>query len=151
MPDPLFDSRTPRFELPLLFPGQTQKEGYLNEIAARLDALMFLAVEGEAASPPAAPLDGQAWLIGVAPTGDWAGQSGRIAIRQGGNWLFATPVDGLRLLNRESGQEWRYAAGWRVPNRPALPSGGTTVDAEARTAIAGIITALSAAGIIPEA
>ncbi len=101
-------------------------------------------------SPPAAPQDGQAWLVGSAATGDWTNQGGRIAIRQGGNWLFATPVDGMRLLHRASGQEWRFAGSWRVPERPVLPTGGTTVDAEARTAIAAIVMALSAAGIVPE-
>ncbi|NCU12459.1 MAG: DUF2793 domain-containing protein [Sphingomonadaceae bacterium] len=151
MPDPLFNSRTPRLELPLLFAGQTQKEGYLNETAARLDALLFLAIEGEATSPPTLAADGQSWLVGPAATGEWAGESGQIAVRQGGNWLFATPVDGLRLLHRASGQEWRYAGGWRVPDRPALPSGGGTIDAEARLAIAGILTALTVAGLIPAA
>lgn len=149
MPDPMFDSRTPRLELPLLFAGQTQKEGYLNETAARLDALLFLAIEDEAASPPDSPEDGQSWLVGPSPTGAWAGESGRIAVRQAGNWLFASPVDGLRLLHRTSGQEWRYADGWQVPDRPTLPSGGSTVDAEARLAIAEIVTALTVAGLIP--
>ena len=151
MPAPLFDSRTPRLGLPLLFAGQTQKEGFLNETAARIDALMCLAIEDEASSPPSAPLDGQSWLIGSEPTGDWAGRDGKIAIRQGGNWLFATPVDGLRLLNRASGQEWRFAGGWQVPERPVLPSGGTTIDTEARAAIAGIVSALVIAGLVPDA
>ncbi|MBN8483914.1 MAG: DUF2793 domain-containing protein [Sphingomonadales bacterium] len=151
MPNPLFDSSTPRLGLPLLFAGQTQKEGYLNETAARLDALMFLAIEGEAANPPPAPLDGQSWLISPAASGDWLGHDGQIAIRQGGNWLFALPVDGLRLLDRASGQEWRFSGGWRIPDRPALPAGGTTIDAEARAAIAGIIAALETAGVVPAA
>ncbi|MFN3516445.1 MAG: DUF2793 domain-containing protein [Novosphingobium sp.] len=151
MPDPLFDSRTPRLGLPLLFAGQTQKEGYLNETAARLDALLCLAIEGEAAGPPPAPLDGQSWLIGPAASGDWLGHDGQIAIRQGGNWLFAEPVDGLRLLDRASGQEWRFSGGWRIPDRPNPPTGGTTIDTEARAAIAAIIAVLETAGVIPAA
>lgn len=112
---------------------------------------MFLAIEDEAASPPPAPQDGQSWLVGFPAAGDWADQDGKIAVRQAGNWLFAAPVDGLRLLNRATGQEWRFAGGWQVPERPALPTGGTTIDAEARAAIAGILTALAVAGVIPDA
>lgn len=147
MPDPLFDSRTPRLDLPLLFAGQSQKEGYVNEIAARLDALMFLAIEGEAGSPPAAPEDGLNWLVGSNPSSAWSGQAGKIAARQAGNWLFVTPIPGMRLLNKASGQEIRYVDQWRIPARPALPSGGTTIDAEARAAIVALLAALDAAGV----
>lgn len=149
MPDPLFDSRTPRLDLPLLFAGQSQKEGYVNEIAARLDALLHCAIEAELAAPPAAPVDGQSWLIAAGASGDWSGKSGQIVMRQSGNWLYAQPSDGMRLFNRTTGQEVLFNAGWQAASRPAVPSGGTTVDAEARTAIAAIITSLTTAGIIP--
>lgn len=149
MPDFPFDSRTPRIDLPLLFAGQAQKEIHLNEAIARLDALLFLAIEGEADSPPSAPDNGLSWLVGSTPQGDWAGHAGRLALRQADNWLFAEPVEGMRLLNRASGQEWRFLSGWKVPARPALPSGGTTIDAEARSAIGQILAALGEAGIVP--
>jgi Protein of unknown function (DUF2793) len=148
MPDPLFESRTARFDLPLLFAGQTQKETFVNESLARLDALLCLAIEGEQAAPPATPVDGQAWLVGSGASGDWAGQSGKVAARQSGNWLFLTPRDGLKLLNRATGQEQRFAGTWKVATRPAAPSGGTIVDAEARATILAIITALTTAGIV---
>lgn len=149
MPDPLFDSRTARFAMPLLFAGQTQKESFVNEVTARVDALLHGAIEGEAASPPATPVDGQCWLVGAGPTGDWAGHAGAIAARQAGNWLFVTPRDGVKLLNRSNGQEIRYAGGWQVAARPAAPSGGSTIDAEARSAIEAILASLTAAGIVP--
>ncbi|MFM5895186.1 MAG: DUF2793 domain-containing protein [Novosphingobium sp.] len=148
MPDPLFESRTARFDLPLLFAGQSQKETFVNESLARLDALLCLAIEGEQAAPPATPADGQAWLVASGASGDWTGQSGKIAARQAGNWLFAAPRDGLKLLNRATGQEQRFAGTWKVPSRPPAPSGGAIVDAEARTAIGAIIAALTTAGIV---
>jgi Protein of unknown function (DUF2793) len=151
MPDPLFDSRTPRLEMPLLFAGQSQKEGFVNEAVTRIDALLHGAIEGEAATPPASPTDGQCWLIGAGPTGEWAGQAGKIAARQAGNWLFFAPRDGMKLLNRATGQEIRYNAAWQIATRPAAPSGGTTIDAEARSAVAAILTSLTTAGIIPPA
>lgn len=149
MPDPLFDTRTPRLDLPLLFAGQAQKEGFVNEVAARLDALLFLAIEGTQAAPPATPSDGQSWLIGASPIGAWSGRAGEIALRQAGNWLFAAPIAGMRLLDKSTGQERRYHTTWLAPAKPAAPSGGTTVDAEARTAINAIVAALVVAGIVP--
>ena len=149
MPDPLYDSRTARFDLPLLFAGQAQKEGFVNEIAARIDALLHGAIEGELATPPSAPADGSAWLVAAGASGAWLGQAGKIAARQAGNWLFSTPRDGMKLLNRTTGQEIRYSGGWKAAARPASPGGGTIIDAEARAAITAILAVLTTAGIVP--
>ncbi|NBW76189.1 MAG: DUF2793 domain-containing protein [Sphingomonadaceae bacterium] len=148
MSDPLFDSRTARLDLPLLFAGQSQKESYVNESFARIDALLHAAVEAELAAPPASPQDGQCWLVGAAPSGAWTGRSGALAAFQQGQWLFQAPRDGLRLLNRATGQELRYRGVWQAALRPALPTGGTIVDTQSRATIAAIIDALAAAGII---
>jgi hypothetical protein len=150
MSDPIsFDSTSPRFELPFLFAGQSQKEGFVNEFAARTDALLHCAIEGEAAAPPTTPVDGTNWLVGSGASGDWAGQSGKIAARQSGNWLFFSPQDGMRVLNRASGQEIRYHGSWKIASRPAAPAGGTTIDTQARTAISALIASLTVAGVIP--
>lgn len=148
MTDPMFDSRSQRHDLPYLFPGQAQKEGYVNEAFARIDALLHMAVEGAADGPPAAPVDGACWLVGSAPTGEWTGHAGQIASLSGGNWIFFSPVDGMRALNRATGQEMRFAAGWQTPARPTLPTGGQTVDTEARAAIAAIVACLTQAGLL---
>ena len=129
--------------------GQTQKETFVNEMAARIDALLHGAIEGEQAAPPTAPADGLAWLVAAGASGDWTGQSGKIAARQAGNWLFSVPHDGIKLLNRATGQEIRYSGGWKAAARPAAPSGGTVIDSQARSAIAAILTALTSAGIVP--
>lgn len=150
MPDPItFDSISPRYALPLLFAGQSQKEAFVNEAHALTDALIHCAIDGTAAAPPGSPVEGTNWLVGTSPTGAWTGQAGKIACRQAGNWLFVTPRDGMRLLDKSNGQERRYSAGWLAPSVPAAPSGGATVDAEARTAIAGLIAALRTAGVFP--
>lgn len=149
MTTPMFETRTARFDLPLLFAGQAQKESFVNETSARIDALLHGAIEGELAIPPVAPIDGQAWLVSGGASGDWLGQAGKIAARQAGNWLFFAPRDGMRLLNRASGQEIRYFGAWAAAVRPATPSGGATIDVEARAALAAIISALTSAGIVP--
>lgn len=148
MTDPLsFASATPRFGLPLLFSGQAEKEFYVNEAHALADALLHCAVEDVTDTPPATPDEGQCWLTGPAPGGEWAGQAGKIACRQLGNWLFVDPRDGLALLNRATGQTLRFHGGWIAPAAPAMPSAGTTVDSEVRAALADLLGALTEAGI----
>lgn len=129
--------------------GQSQKEGHVNEALARIDALLHLAVEGQLSTPPPAPAEGQCWLVGASPGAGWTGKAGAIACFESGNWLFATPRDGMVLVNRATGQTWRYLAGWQHPARPTAPSGGATVDTEARAAISALIQVLATAGIIP--
>lgn len=146
MSDPfLFDTASPRYGLPLLFPGQSQKEVFVNEAHALTDALLHCAIEGEAAVPPSSPTDGEAgWS---APRrGVWAGQAGKLAPRQAGNWIFVRR-DGLGLLDRSTGQERRFFGSWRFPDAPLEPIGGSVVDAEARQAIVEMIAALKDAGI----
>lgn len=151
MSDPiLFDSATPRLGLPLLFVGQSQKEAFVNEALSLADALLHGAIEGESATPPSTPADGECWLVATSATGAWAGQDGHLACRQGGNWLFVTPRDGMRLLNRSTGQDLRFCETWRVPVAPAEPSGGSIVDAEAREAVLALVAALREAGVLPD-
>ncbi len=151
MSDPLiFDSISPRFGLPLLYAGQAQKEAFVNEAHALADALLHCAIEGEASSPPATPAEGENWLVGSAATGAWDGQAGMIACRQQGNWIFVSPINGMRVLDRSNGQDRRYLGGWMAPAVPPPPTGGTTVDAEARVAIASLIGKLREAGVFPE-
>lgn len=107
------------------------------------------AIEAELATPPATPSDGQCWLVATGASGDWTGQAGRIAARQSGNWLFIAPRDGMRLLNRTSGQEIRFQSTWKHPPRPATPTGGTVIDSEARSTISNLVAALVEAGILP--
>jgi hypothetical protein len=151
MSDPIvFTSASPRWRIPLLFAGQFQKEVFVNEAHALTDALLHPAIEGEADDPPAAAAEGESWLIGDAPTGAWADHAGDLASYQAGGWIFAVPRDGVRLLDRSTGQEIRYRGGWQRPATPAAPAGGTTVDAEARAAIAELVAALIAGGVLAE-
>lgn len=145
MPEPtLTTARTPRLELPFLFPGQAQKEAFVNEALVRLDGLIQPLVQGEAAEPPAAPSSGDSYIVAEGATGDWAGREAAIAIRSEGFWLFAPPFEGARVHDAASGSLSVYSEteGWRRADAPVLPSGGTVQDIEAREAIAAIVARL---------
>jgi hypothetical protein len=150
MTDPLsFQSESARHALPLLFTAQAQKEVVLNESLARIDALLHPSVEGRLAAPPPAPEEGQCWLVDSPATGHWLGHEGEIASFVSGSWLFQLPRAGMRCWSIDEGRWLRFEGGWIAPNRPNLPQGGTTVDAESRAAIAALINALTLAGIFP--
>ncbi len=149
MPDsPPFPSLSPRLALPYLFAGQAQKELTLNEVAARLDCLVHCAIESVQAMPPAAPTVGQTWLIAPAPSGEWAGRANQLASWQG-SWLFAAPQAGMTVFDKTLGCFCHYDGNWSVPAAPDLPTGGSVVDAQARTAIEALVVALRAGGVIP--
>ncbi|MEO5598807.1 MAG: DUF2793 domain-containing protein [Novosphingobium sp.] len=147
-----FDSVTPRFAMPLLFAGQAQKEVFVNEGVSITDALLHCVVEGVAEDPPSTPIDGTAWIVGNTPGGIWSGQAGNLACRQSGQWIFFTPTPGMRVFNRSSGQDYRrIGANWFAPTAPTTPSGGTTIDVEARAALANLLQCLRDAGTLPPA
>ena len=69
-----------RLALPLLVPGQAQKEMFHNEALATIDLALQASVAAVGTeAPPAAPSPGQCWIVGPRPTGDWAGQAGALA------------------------------------------------------------------------
>ena len=144
-----FLSATPRFALPNLFVGQAQKEFTVNEALARLDGLLHPAVAGEADAPPGAPADGECWIVGAAPTGDWQGEGGALACRQAGNWLFVAPQAGMRVFDTALSAYRVYENGWSLPAAVVAPTGGAVEDAAARAAIAGLVAALVEARILP--
>lgn len=151
MPDPfVLDGATARLQLPLLFAGQVQKEVFVNTALAMLDGALHCAVEGESATPPAPPVDGTAWLVAPGATGEWAGQAGCLALRQAGQWLFVPALDGMQVLDRSRRQlVHRIAGSWRAPALPSAPTGGSTVDTQARQAIAQVVAALQQWGAFP--
>jgi hypothetical protein len=150
MSDPIsFPSASPRHGLPLLFAGQAQKEFFVNEAHARTDMLLHPSVSGTADTPPEGAVSGACWLVGTAPTGAWAGHAGELACLQGSNWLFAEPRTGMTVYDEAAGRTVRYANGWISAEPVAAPTGGSTVDTEARAAIAGLVAALVAGGLLP--
>lgn len=160
---------TPRLSLPTLVPGQAQKELFHNEALQVLDVIVACAIEEPARNdPPQFPTAGQAYLVGDVPTGEWLQYPSHIAGYSAGGWRFVAPVAGLILLEKTTGQLVRYgSSGWEtgivrassvlVDGKQVVgqqlgaiadPSGGLTVDAEARSALAEMLSALRQHGLI---
>ena len=144
-----FTASTPRFELPNLIAGQAQKEFYVNEAFSRIDSLLHPSVEGETATPPNSPVEGQCWLVGNAATGDWADEDGNLAAWQAGAWTFIAPQSGTRIIDSSTGGSLYFDGTWTRLSAPTEPSGGAQIDEEARDAIVNVIATLRSAGILP--
>jgi ligand-binding sensor domain-containing protein len=129
--------------------GQAQKELSVNQAHALIDALLHAAIEDIAATIPASPADGQSWLIAAPAPAGWEGREGFLACRQGGNWLFIAPREGMSVFNKATGQAIHYDGSWRIASPPPEPTGGTTVDSEARAALLALVGALRTAGVFP--
>lgn len=158
-----------RFALPFILPGQAQKEAFHNEALALLDAGLHPVVEtGPIDAPPADPAPGQCWPVGAGAEGEWAGRAGSLACRTSGGWRFLAPVPGMTVWRLDAGYRlhwtgsawsdgaWPVAAlvidgeqvvGARLGSVPS-PSGGTIIDAQARTAVDAVIVALRTHGLI---
>lgn len=160
---------TPRWALPHLFAGQAQKEVFHNEALARIDMLLHGQAESaDEDAPPLSPDEGQCWIVAEGASGSWLGQDGSVACWTGGGWRFATPRVGLSLWVVDRGHwmhfdggDWQdaavrgdglYVGGVRVAGTRqaaiADPVGGGTIDNEARSSIAAILSAMRSHGLI---
>lgn len=143
----VFPSTTPNLSLPLLFAGQSQKEPTINLAISVIDSLLIGTIEASLATPPTTPESGDAYRILENASGEWAGHDRQIALWIGGAWEYIFPSTGQVLFDKAAGVQLRYNQNWESAIEPTAPTGGTTADAEARTAITEIIEALRAAGL----
>ncbi len=163
------DETSGRSGLPLLQPGQAQKEMTHNEALALLDLMVGARVlDAGSNDPPASPDIGDCWIVGAAPTGNWADHAHAIAGWTAGGWRFVAPFDGLTAWVDAKAVSARFVSGaWRVGDLSAARvlidgvqvvgaqtagiddvSGGATIDAECRAGINAVIAALRAHGLI---
>lgn len=144
-----FSSLTPKIGLPLLIAGQAQKEFFVNQALAILDALQARIVIASQPSPPPQSGDGECFRVTAPATGAWEGCEGHLAVQIGGDWHYVAPREGMQVFDIDADVSLFYKAGWQVAIRPAYPTNGTIIDAEARTAIEQLIGALHDFGILP--
>ncbi len=137
-----YPATTARHALPLLVPGQAQKEFFVNEAFARIDMLLCPNVEGELAAPPTQPVAGQCWIVAPSASGAWLGQETALACWDGTQWTFAFPQPGQTVYDRSTDARLCFAETWQRAILPASPQSGTTVDTEARAALTAVLEIL---------
>lgn len=89
----------------------------------KLDTIIGAAVLSIANSPTV-QADGTRYIVGTSPSGDFAGQAGKLAARIDGAWVFYAPNAGWSVYNLSNGVSYRYnGSTWVIPaiTLPAQP------------------------------
>ncbi|HMR60649.1 DUF2793 domain-containing protein, partial [Amaricoccus sp.] len=121
-------ARTAQLQLPLIAPAQAQKHVTVNEALSRLDALAQLRIKAfDQAVVPTDPKEGDAYLVGSEPAGEWSGHGGKIAVRANGGWIFVVPKTGWTAWD-EAGLCARmyHGRGWMADAVAVSPGGAGT-------------------------
>ena len=120
------------------------------------------------ATAPTSPAVGAAYIVADGATGAWAGRTDCIAAWTSGGWRFISPVEGLTVHERTSRSRATFRNGaWDIgtlcgsslqiegqqvvgPRAAAIasPTGGSSIDVEARAAIDAMLTILREHGLI---
>ena len=113
MPD-----NTPILQLPLILPAQAQKHVTHNEALRLLDVMVQLSVlTRNLTVPPATPSVGDRHIVPVGATGDWVGQTGRIALAAVSGWEFIQPLTGWSAQVMTEGQAAVFdGVVWKAPS-----------------------------------
>ncbi|MDZ4841772.1 MAG: DUF2793 domain-containing protein [Hyphomicrobium aestuarii] len=144
--------QTPNLVLPYIAAAQSQKHVTHNEAIRMLDAIVQVGVASRTlTAPPAAPTDGDRYIVPTGAMGAWAGAPAKIAAWQDGAWAFYMPRTGwLAWVAAEArlyvfnGTAWAaYASGISSVNPIALVGVNATADATNRLAVTSPATLLN--------
>lgn len=158
---------TPRLGLPLIAAGQSQKDVTHNEAVLALDRLVALSVASRSlVEPPLTPVTGACYIVPAGGTSAWGYPVDYLLQWQGAGWSAEMPRNGQVALVADEAVMLAYRNGWQAnwpvaglaiagravlaisPAAIAPPSGGTTIDSQARAALAALILALQQQGIV---
>ena len=111
-------AETPRLDLPYIAASQAQKEVTHSIGLDRLDLLVQCSVlDRNLTAPPASPALGDAYIVGPAPTGAWAGRANALALWISSQWELIDPLPGFTcwvideaVLVVWSGTAWTIAS-----------------------------------------
>lgn len=105
-------STTPRFGLTEMAESQSSKYITFNDLMAAFDALVGCTVlDRDLTSPPTSPTasDGDCYLVATTGSGDWTGQTGKLAQMYNGAWRFYTLPSGFVYWVDDESTEVRVA------------------------------------------
>jgi hypothetical protein len=134
---------TARLKLAELPEGQAMNAAEINTALGQLDALVDCCLKGVFVdAAPASAADGDIYLVGGSPTGDWGAEfTYKLAYRRDGAWEPVIPFDGLRAFVPATNAFLVYADGvWTDWN--SLIGAAETAIASAATCDIGAAGAL---------
>lgn len=121
-------SDTPNLSLPLLAAGQAQKHVTHNEALQALDTLLHCAVlDRDLATPPAAPDEGERYIVAAGSSGAWNGRAGQIAAWRNGAWAYHVPAAGFLVYLVDEATLLLHDGSSFVPATPASLSNLTRI------------------------
>lgn len=153
---------SPDYGVPLIAAQQNQPEVTHNEALLLTQGVWGGVLAVGVNTPPGSPADGDAYVVGLSPTGAWAGRPNRIAVRVGGAWRFlpgndaaGTPLSmggrqaGLTVYDRASGlfRTWTGSV-WAALLAPAVTQrteAGTAYTLAATDLVGGVVIRMTAA------
>lgn len=100
--------------LPYLAASQAQKHVTHNEALRLLDGIVQLSAADRAVNtPPGSPSPGTRYIVGGAPTGEWAGWDDSIALWADGSWFRMIPKPGWTCWVEDEGMFYVFdGSGW---------------------------------------
>lgn len=109
-----------------LVSNQAQKEVTVNMALTTIDAILNRgAIDKDLNTPPGSPSDGDLYIVGSLPTGDWASNADEIAFYQSG-WYFISPNEGVSLWVNDENLFYTWDSSAWVTNGIAPSSGDST-------------------------
>jgi hypothetical protein len=97
-------------------------------------------------TPPVSPATGVAYIVGPSPTGDWAGQTGKVAVWEGAAWTFYSPLEGWVAYDQAMNVSYVFNGAWN-----SQQSGYSSVRIITTTGTASLSGAGSGGGTNPTA
>lgn len=146
---------THQLKLPYIIAAQAQKHVTHNEALRALDAIVQLSVlDRDLTASPAAPDEGDRYIVAATASGAWSGQENRIAAWQDGAWAFYVANEGwlVWVSDEDTLAVWSngswvdVAAGTASLNPTPLVGVNATADTTNRLAVSSPATLFNHAG-----
>lgn len=108
-------AQTANLEITTLETDQQDKVPTINEGFHKIDAILNSSViDKDLSTPPGSPSQGDLYIVGSSPTGDWSSQANKLAYYYGG-WKFITPNEGMIIWVADENMPYFYnGSAWQI-------------------------------------
>ncbi|MDF2631440.1 MAG: uncharacterized protein K0Q85_36 [Caproiciproducens sp.] len=99
---------SPRLGFGYIKQSQSGKEITFAEFVNRCEVFIQPVVESMTLTAPPAGVEGKLYVIATGATGDWTGKAKLLAQYIDGAWAYFTPVEGLRIWDKNTSMSMVY-------------------------------------------